>query len=305
MRRLRVQFLLLAPWGLSSAGRAPALHAGGQGFDPPSLHHIKNKKFSYTKQGKVELMKKYFVFSDVHGNLLALKMNLIKMGFDEENDNHILFSLGDLFDRGPASDKVLEYMLKFWELGRFIGIRGNHDDMLLGYINQHNALGFNLIYNGLDKTVNQLVKETPVSAQTLRFKSVDYAEKIKANYPKIVDFLQGLQPGFAFGKYMFTHAGYTTDRGTDWYVDNWANTPTFVRAFDTGDKVYVFGHWHAQELNTLTYGGSFEDAYIFQKGNFIGIDMTTYRSYEVAVCVLSSDDDGDYHLTLDLDKVLH
>ena len=27
-------------WGHSSAGRAPALHAGGQGFDPPWLHQI-------------------------------------------------------------------------------------------------------------------------------------------------------------------------------------------------------------------------------------------------------------------------
>ena len=27
-------------WGHSSAGRAPALHAGGQGFDPPWLHHF-------------------------------------------------------------------------------------------------------------------------------------------------------------------------------------------------------------------------------------------------------------------------
>src|SRR5690606_17299808 len=26
-------------WGHSSAGRAPALHAGGQEFDPPWLHH--------------------------------------------------------------------------------------------------------------------------------------------------------------------------------------------------------------------------------------------------------------------------
>ena len=25
-------------WGCSSAGRAPALHAGGQEFDPPHLH---------------------------------------------------------------------------------------------------------------------------------------------------------------------------------------------------------------------------------------------------------------------------
>ena len=27
-------------WGLSSAGRAPALHAGGQRFDPAYLHHL-------------------------------------------------------------------------------------------------------------------------------------------------------------------------------------------------------------------------------------------------------------------------
>ena len=29
-------------WGVSSAGRAPVLHAGGQEFDPPTLHHFKN-----------------------------------------------------------------------------------------------------------------------------------------------------------------------------------------------------------------------------------------------------------------------
>ena len=27
-------------WGISSAGRAPALHAGGQEFDPLILHHF-------------------------------------------------------------------------------------------------------------------------------------------------------------------------------------------------------------------------------------------------------------------------
>ena len=29
-------------WGCSSAGRAPALHAGGQGFESPQLHHYHN-----------------------------------------------------------------------------------------------------------------------------------------------------------------------------------------------------------------------------------------------------------------------
>lgn len=27
-------------WGISSAGRAPALHAGGQEFESPILHHF-------------------------------------------------------------------------------------------------------------------------------------------------------------------------------------------------------------------------------------------------------------------------
>ena len=26
-------------WGISSAGRAPGSQSGGQGFDPPMLHH--------------------------------------------------------------------------------------------------------------------------------------------------------------------------------------------------------------------------------------------------------------------------
>ena len=43
-------------WGLSSAGRAPALHAGGQGFDPPRLHHHTT----------------YFALNHVHGLRLFL-----------------------------------------------------------------------------------------------------------------------------------------------------------------------------------------------------------------------------------------
>ena len=30
----------LSMWGVSSAGRAPALHAGGQEFESPKLHHL-------------------------------------------------------------------------------------------------------------------------------------------------------------------------------------------------------------------------------------------------------------------------
>ena len=32
--------LKIEMWGFSSAGRAPALQAGGQRFDPANLHHM-------------------------------------------------------------------------------------------------------------------------------------------------------------------------------------------------------------------------------------------------------------------------
>ena len=37
-RELRARRIVLIMWGFSSAGRAPALQAGGQRFDPANLH---------------------------------------------------------------------------------------------------------------------------------------------------------------------------------------------------------------------------------------------------------------------------
>ncbi len=41
-------------WGCSSAGRAPALHAGGQEFDPPQLHQTEVKKIFLQRGCKVK-----------------------------------------------------------------------------------------------------------------------------------------------------------------------------------------------------------------------------------------------------------
>ena len=44
-------------WGLSLVGRAPALHAGGQEFDSPSLHQISRiEKQRFSLKFKQEAM---------------------------------------------------------------------------------------------------------------------------------------------------------------------------------------------------------------------------------------------------------
>ena len=48
---------MIVSWGLSLVGRAPALHAGGQEFDSPSLHQIRGKtKQRFVREFKQEAL---------------------------------------------------------------------------------------------------------------------------------------------------------------------------------------------------------------------------------------------------------
>ena len=64
-----------------------------------------------------------FVVGDIHGCFSHLSRSLQAIGFDAAVDR--LFSVGDLVDRGPESDQVLEWLAQPW----FFAICGNHDFM--------------------------------------------------------------------------------------------------------------------------------------------------------------------------------
>ena len=64
---------------------------------------------------------------DIHGHFTLLQKALDEVGFNPAADR--LFSVGDLVDRGPECDKVLEWLVKPW----FHPVRGNHDDYVCRY----------------------------------------------------------------------------------------------------------------------------------------------------------------------------
>lgn len=69
-----------------------------------------------------------WVVGDIHGCFTKLETELYTLGFDESKDR--LFSVGDLVDRGPESEKCLEWLDKPW----FHAVRGNHEQLLIdGY----------------------------------------------------------------------------------------------------------------------------------------------------------------------------
>ena len=51
---------LIPLWGVSSAGRAPALQAGGHRFDPGTLHHKKLTEATLQEVTSLSFLKKEF-----------------------------------------------------------------------------------------------------------------------------------------------------------------------------------------------------------------------------------------------------
>jgi serine/threonine protein phosphatase 1 len=62
-----------------------------------------------------------WVIGDLHGHVTKLREKLARKGFNPAVDR--LFAVGDLVDRGPESDRVLELLDEPW----FHSVRGNHE----------------------------------------------------------------------------------------------------------------------------------------------------------------------------------
>lgn len=81
------------------------------------------------------------ICGDIHGYFSKLQRALDAVGFNPTRDR--LFSVGDLVDRGPENDQVLEWLARPW----FYAVCGNHDDMAIRWPNGHMDAG-NYIANG-------------------------------------------------------------------------------------------------------------------------------------------------------------
>jgi serine/threonine protein phosphatase 1 len=68
-----------------------------------------------------------FVVGDIHGCFSLLERGLADIEFDPERDR--LFSVGDLVDRGPESERALEFLAKPW----FHAVRGNHEWVAMAF----------------------------------------------------------------------------------------------------------------------------------------------------------------------------
>lgn len=75
--------------------------------------------------------KRHLVFGDIHGRFTTFINLLDKVNYDPSSD--MLYSVGDLIDRGPDSVSVVEFFMQ----DNCYAVRGNHEQMIVNLPEWH------------------------------------------------------------------------------------------------------------------------------------------------------------------------
>lgn len=134
------------------------------------------------------------MIGDIHGGLHALHQIMERANVTTKDT---LIFLGDYVDGWSQSPQVIDYLIELQKKQACICIRGNHDDLLLEWLNKSND---NLMWykHGGEATV-------------IAYETIDAETK-----QKHIEFLQSLENFYLDEQNrLFVHAGFTNMNGVD------------------------------------------------------------------------------------------
>jgi serine/threonine protein phosphatase 1 len=209
-----------------------------------------------------------YVVGDVHGRLDLLDQLLAEIERDVEREparKSLLVFLGDLIDRGPDSQGVIERLRNYrHDRLRPYFIAGNHEEVLLRLLaGERGILGSWLKYGGSECLRSYGVDPSVLVGLNERDALDLVSEAIP---PEHVSFLGEFPDTVRFGDYLFVHAGIRP--GLDLSLQSqsdlrWIRSPFLESEVDHGLLV-VHGH-------TISDG-------VDERPNRIGIDTGAYRT---------------------------
>ena len=234
-----------------------------------------------------------YAIGDIHGrfDLLApLHDAISEDASSAPNLDKTIVYLGDYVDRGPQVYEVVEALASGGPSGlKTIYLRGNHEDMLIGFLGGTFPFGMWLA-NGGDATLMGYDVDIPpmMWANVLAFGEVDvdeseaaevrtaFTDKLPATHKEFLE--QRLTLHHRCGDYIFVHAGMRPDIPLDQQDPNdliWIRE-TFLRSASDHGGVVVHGH------------SIFDDVDI--NANRIGVDTGAWRTGCLSCVVLEDDD---------------
>jgi serine/threonine protein phosphatase 1 len=174
---------------------------------------------------------------DVHGCATALRA-LIKL-IDPRTDDTLVM-LGDCVDRGPESRQVIEYLFELKESCQLIPLLGNHEEMMLNYVDGKPQPDDWLDVGG---------------AATMR----SYGATLNPNEipPTHIDYIRTWGDYFETPSHFFAHGNYEADRALSaqhWQTMRWQSLKFGVPGPHVSGKTAVLGHTSQKSGEVLDLG---------------------------------------------------
>jgi serine/threonine protein phosphatase 1 len=170
-----------------------------------------------------------FVIGDVHGEVGLLRKLIARL---EPQPSDRLIFLGDYVDRGEDSRAVIDYVLELREIFECICLKGNHEDMLLDYLEEDCARYGPLVFlfNG---GVATLESYGATDAEDLR-------QKMPAEHLAL---LHALVERFEDEHYIYVHAGLAPEPALEEHFAShlWIRD-SFIWSRKSFGKKVIFGH---------------------------------------------------------------
>lgn len=255
---------------------------------------------------------KLFCVSDIHGYYDILIKSLKEAGFKDNDPSNLLICCGDYWDRGNQPYEVMNYLMS---LNNVILVRGNHEDLMVEYLNRGYPESYD-IHNGTDKTFWNICgkfKHDKTKALIPQFRDFIYPF-----YDKMVDYYETKNYVFVHGwipiKHVYQEDKYFGDKKheydpdwrnsdeVEWSESRWLNG--INEAFNGNiipDKTIVCGHWHCsygwarkayEETHDYDKSKEFENNPCwepFKMDGIIAIDRCTAFTKEMNILILEDD----------------
>lgn len=233
------------------------------------------------------MKEKLFIVGDIHGEYQLLE-KLLKHWREEEEQ---LVFLGDLADRGPDSQQVFLKVKELVDSKGAVCLKGNHELMLLNWLENPEAKFNNYVMNGGRATLESLFYPGVLEERTSQQLAADFKEK----YADLVAFLKWLPLYYETDFAICVHAGINLD------LDDWRQTePTdfvwmreaFFNHDKSPEKLVVFGHTPVQYLHQDPY-----QSQVWYRHNKLDIDGgAAYEGALHGVLVSASGLEADYQI---------
>lgn len=220
----------------------------------------------------VDLMERILAISDIHGCYNHLVKLLLKVDYNPDKDQLIL--LGDYVDRGTRNLATLNFVKDLVEKYGAIALRGNHDQMLLDWLESPSEHSFTYFMNGGLDTIKEFVVNPNDIACLDTY--IDWSVQIKEKYKDIIEFLNSLPYYYETDKYIFVHAGINP------FLKDWRNTTKdefiwirdeFLDNDHNSEKTVIHGHTPTKYLH--------DSADICFGNKKIGIDGACAYGYQL------------------------